>query len=78
MLYNQFRVGRGVHLENTISWTLTRTTQHICRLLCTLSLLCTEVLLTICEGVEGLAGDVQRSKSWALGLGGPPAGEGSL
>lgn len=34
--------------------------------------------LTICECVEGFAGDIQSSESRALGLRGPPAGQGSL
>lgn len=34
--------------------------------------------LTVCEGVEGFPRDIQNCKSWALGLRGPPAGQGSL
>lgn len=34
--------------------------------------------LTICECIEGFAGDIQSSESRALGLRGPPAGQGSL
>lgn len=33
---------------------------------------------TVCERVEGFAGDVQHGESRALGLRGPPAGQGGL
>lgn len=36
------------------------------------------MLLTICECVEGFAGDVQSCEGRALGLGGPPAGQSGL
>lgn len=36
------------------------------------------MLLAICECVEGFASDIQSSEGRALGLGGPPAGQGSL
>lgn len=36
------------------------------------------MLLTISERVEGFAGNIQRSEGRALGLGGPPSGQGSL
>lgn len=34
--------------------------------------------LTVCECVKGFSSDIQSSEGRALGLGGPPAGQGSL
>lgn len=67
--------------NNTNKWTpsfgLCKPSNHLMSTL-NISTVWVKELLTICEGVEGFASDIQSSEGRALGLGGPPAGQGSL